>query len=91
MLAELDVAESVLLWNVVPTHPHQPGRPWSNRPPTSAEVEAALPFLRELAHGRRVIAVGRLAERVTGAPAVRHPAYGGAAGFRDGLAALLRS
>jgi uracil-DNA glycosylase len=91
VLAELGLAESVLLWNVVPTHPHEPGRPRSNRPPTRAEVEAALPFLRELAKRRRVIAVGRLAERATGAPAVRHPAHGGAARFRDGLAALLEA
>jgi hypothetical protein len=32
-----------------------------------------------------VIAVGRLAARVTGAPYVRHPSHGGATGFRAGL------
>jgi len=36
-----------------------------------------------------VIAVGRLAESVTGAPYVRHPAHGGAGAFRDGLCRLL--
>ena len=88
VLAELGIAESVLLWNVVPTHPHVPGRPLSNRRPTRAEVRVALPFLVELTRGRRVLAVGRLAESVLGAPYVRHPSHGGARGFRETLAAL---
>ena len=43
-----------------------PGPPTSNRPPTRAEVEAGLPFARELARGRRVVAVGRIAEAALG-------------------------
>ncbi|MGH7359288.1 MAG: uracil-DNA glycosylase family protein, partial [Candidatus Rokuibacteriota bacterium] len=31
VLVELGLAEDVLLWNVVPTHPHRPGCPDSNR------------------------------------------------------------
>jgi uracil-DNA glycosylase len=89
VLTELALEERVLLWNVVPTHPHRPGEPASNRPPTHAEVEAALPFLEELASGRRVLAVGRLAAAVLGAPYVRHPSHGGAREFRDGLVELL--
>ena len=77
-----DLGLEVLCWNVVPTHP---GTECSNRRPTRAEVEASLPFLEELARGRRILAVGRLAERVTGAPYVRHPSHGGAAGFQAGL------
>ena len=87
VLAELRLEEHVLLWNVVPTHP---GTETSNRRPSRAEVEASRPFLDELVAGRRAIAVGRLAERVLGAPYVRHPSHGGAADFRDGLATLLR-
>jgi uracil-DNA glycosylase len=79
-LDELDV--DVLCWNVVPTHP---GTASSNRSPTRTEVEASLGFLREMAQGRRILAVGRLAQAVTGAPYVRHPARGGAAEFRAGL------
>jgi uracil-DNA glycosylase len=79
-LAELEL--DALCWNVVPTHP---GTSTTNRRPTAAEVAASLPFLEELARRRRVIAVGRLAERVTGAPYVRHPSHGGAAAFRAGL------
>ena len=86
VLAELGLEEQVLLWNVVPTHP---GTPCSNRPPRRAEVDASSLFLRELASDRRVVAVGRLAETVLGAPYVRHPSHGGAAEFRAGLHRLL--
>jgi uracil-DNA glycosylase len=89
VLAELGLEERFLLWNVVPTHPHLPGEPDSNRRPTRAEIEAALPFLEELASGRRPIAVGRLAAAVLDAPYVRHPSYGGSQEFRSGLVELL--
>jgi uracil-DNA glycosylase len=79
-LAELELEP--LCWNVVPTHP---GTRSSNRRPTRREVEAGRPFLEELASGRRILAVGRLAAAVTGAPYIRHPAHGGAAEFRAGL------
>jgi uracil-DNA glycosylase len=79
-LAELEV--DALCWNVVPTHP---GTPTSNRRPTKAEVLAARPFLGEIAAGRRILAVGRLAAEATGAPYLRHPSHGGAVEFRAGL------
>jgi hypothetical protein len=79
-LAELGL--DALCWNVVPTHP---GTPSSNRRPTRSEVAAARPFLEQIASGRRVLAVGRLAAAATGAPYVRHPSHGGAAEFRAGL------
>ena len=79
-LAEAGV--DALCWNVVPTHP---GTASSNRRPSGAEVDAARPFLEELAAGRRVLAVGRLAAAATGAPYIRHPSHGGAAEFRAGL------
>ena len=85
-LADLEIADDVLLWNLVPTHP---GTETSNRPPTRAEIEASEPFLAALAQGRRVIAVGRLAHARLGGPYVRHPSHGGAAQFRDGLARAL--
>ncbi len=85
MLAELGVEDDVLLWNVVPTHPHRPGLPYTNRRPTRDEVESSARFLAGVARGRRLVAVGRLAEAVTGAPYVRHPSHGGAAEFRAGL------
>ncbi|MFL5920995.1 MAG: uracil-DNA glycosylase [Gaiellaceae bacterium] len=78
VLTELEIEEDVLLWNLVPTHP---GTETSNRRPTRSEVEAGLPFLRELARGRRAIPVGRLAHAVLGDPYVRHPSHGGAGAF----------
>jgi uracil-DNA glycosylase len=82
VLAELGLEDSVLLWNVVPTHP---GTESSNRPPRRDEITAGISFARELAQGRRVIAVGRVAEAVLEVPYVRHPSHGGAAEFRAGL------
>jgi uracil-DNA glycosylase family 4 len=84
VLAELGLEEAVLLWNVVPTHP---GTERSNRRPTRAEVAAARPFLDELARGRRIVAVGRLAAAVLEAPYVRHPAHGGGRAFQEGIRA----
>ena len=84
-LAELGLEADVLLWNVVPTHPHRRGDPRSNRPPTRTEVRAAMRFLEQLVAGRRAIAVGRLAHAVLGGRYVRHPSHGGSAEFRAGL------
>jgi len=89
VLAELRIEEDVLLWNVVPTHPHEPGRPYTNRRPSRVEVEVSSRFLGGVARGRRLVAVGRLAERATGAPYVRHPSHGGGAEFRHDLEELL--
>jgi uracil-DNA glycosylase len=88
-LAELGIAGDVLLWNLVPTHPHRPGVPRSNRRPTAAEIAGGLPFVEHMAKGRRVLAVGRLAQQALDAPYVRHPSHGGAAEFRATLAACL--
>jgi uracil-DNA glycosylase len=85
-LAELGLGDDVLLWNVVPTHP---GDERSNRRPTRVEIEHGLPFARELARGRRVVAVGRIAHEAFGGGYVRHPSHGGAAEFRAGLMALI--
>jgi uracil-DNA glycosylase len=89
VLDELGAERDVLLWNVVPTHPHQPGLPLSNRPPTRPEAACGMELLRELAAARRVVAVGRLAERFLAAPYVRHPSRGGATAFRADLIRLL--
>ena len=92
-LAELGVADDVLLWNLVPTHPHRPEEPQSNRPPTRDEVAAGRPFLEALAASgppdRRMLGVGRLAQQELGCPYVRHPSHGGAAAFGETLAACL--
>jgi uracil-DNA glycosylase len=86
VLDELGLEQRVLLWNVVPTHP---GTETSNRRPSRAEIEAGLSYARQLARGRRVIAVGRLAEFALGGPYVRHPSHGGAVPFRRQLKTAL--
>ncbi|MDQ4029413.1 MAG: uracil-DNA glycosylase [Actinomycetota bacterium] len=85
-LSELGLSEEVLLWNLVPTHP---GTERSNRRPTRLEIAAARPFLAELAGGRRLIPVGRLAQAELGGHYVRHPAHGGGRDFRAGLLQVL--
>jgi uracil-DNA glycosylase len=95
VLREFGVEDDVLLWNLVPTHPHRPGEPLSNRPPTRAEIAAARPFLDALAgagpSNRLLLGVGRLAQRELEIRYVRHPSHGGAAEFRATLASCLSS
>jgi uracil-DNA glycosylase len=91
VLAELGVEQGVLLWNLVPTHPHEPGEARSNRRPTREEVEAGRPFLHRLASGRRIVPVGRLAHAELGGPYIRHPSHGGAREFRAALLEFLRA
>ncbi len=94
VLGELGAERRVILWNTVPTHPHRPGVPLSNRRPAVAEVEAGAVFARrliELVRPATVVAVGRIAESVLGDAAtyVRHPANGGGAAFAEGMRAIL--
>jgi uracil-DNA glycosylase len=86
-LAELGIADDMLLWNVVPTHP---GTFRANRRPTTAEICGGMPFLEALLVGRVPIAVGRVAQAVLGGGYVRHPSHEGAAEFRAGLLLSIR-
>jgi uracil-DNA glycosylase len=86
VLAELGVEDDVLLWNVVPTHP---GTETSNRAPTRGEVAQGRVFADELAVGRCVLAVGRVAHAALGGAYVRHPSHGGAAAFTAALHGLI--
>jgi uracil-DNA glycosylase len=99
-LQGLGIAEHVVLWNAFPWHPHRPGAPYSNRRPTRAELHQGVPSLKAvLARFDRatVIAVGQIAHQALvalvgpGVPLLRHPAYGGARAFAEGLAALVRT
>jgi uracil-DNA glycosylase len=83
-----------VLWNALPLHPHQAERPWSNRTPTRSEFvmgRAALRMLVDAYPQAVVVAVGRHAQTLLGdvldrdVPGVRHPAYGGATEFAEGL------
>jgi hypothetical protein len=86
-------ARGVLLWNTFPWHPHAARGPLSNRTPERRLVAANLDVLEALlaevggARGARILAVGRTARAALAtlgveAPALRHPAYGGAGLFR---------
>jgi uracil-DNA glycosylase len=86
VLAELGLTQHVLLWNVVPTHP---GTESSNRRPSRAEVTSGLRFVAQLAAGRQLVAVGRLAQEACDGLPLRHPSHGGAREFRAGLVELL--
>jgi uracil-DNA glycosylase len=86
VLLRLGLADDVLLWNVVPTHP---GTASTNRPPTRREVQDGLRFLEVVRRGRFTVPVGRTAELALGVPGVRHPAHGGAGRFEAGLIELL--
>ena len=90
ILEELGAERRVILWNTVPTHPHVPNNPLSNRRPTRAEMVAGAGYaerLIDIAQPRLLIAVGRVAAEVLGdrAQYVRHPAQAGATAFRLGM------
>ncbi len=91
LLEELGVEDRVILWNTVPTHPHHPGRPLSNRRPTREEIEQGRVLLDQLMAAvkpKLLVAVGRIAESMlagSGAVYVRHPAQSGATAFRRGM------
>ncbi|NUU06050.1 uracil-DNA glycosylase [Leifsonia sp. C5G2] len=88
-----------LSWPVYPHHPFVAGKPQTNRTPRSSEVRAGGPVALELIESlgiETVVAVGRkaqgaLAEAGIEAPAIRHPAQGGARMFTDQLLALNRA
>lgn len=88
-----------LSWPVYPHHPFVAGKPQTNRTPRSSEVRAGGPVAMELLRALRIetiVAVGRkaqgaLAEAGIEAPAIRHPAQGGARMFTDQLLALNRA
>ena len=98
-LHALDLADRTVLWNAFAWHPFKPGQPYSNRPPTRAELEDG----REVLDGvldefaaASLVAVGQVADRAlrglgrTPDATLRHPSMGGANEFRAGLRALAK-
>jgi uracil-DNA glycosylase len=91
-----DLEPLPLLWNAFPFHPFHPGRPESNRVPTSAELAAGAPFIERLIRLfgiTRVVAVGNQASASLEKLAVehdrvRHPSMGGKVQFVAGMARL---
>ncbi len=88
---------SVILWNAFPWHPYKPDKGMlSNRTPTDEEMglgQPVLEALRAFAPTAKILAVGQksaalLAAMGIEAPALRHPANGGAGKFRTQLGVL---
>ncbi|MFF1574262.1 uracil-DNA glycosylase [Leifsonia sp. NPDC058292] len=85
-----------LTWPIYPHHPFVAGNSRTNRTPRPAEVRAGTPVALELARAfgiETIVAVGRKAQGALAAegieaPAVRHPAQGGARQFAEQVAAL---
>ena len=81
------IGDPILLWNAFPLHPHEAGKPLSNRGHTRAEREATWPLtlaLIGMVHPNRIVAMGRdAADALAGgdvpACGVRHPSQGGRA------------
>lgn len=93
VLEDLRAEQRVILWNTVPTHPHVPGKPLTNRRPTSEEIAAGrvlVERLVDIVHPRLLVGVGRIAcAALPQAQYVRHPAQSGATAFRLGMRAIL--
>lgn len=62
LLASVGAGDRTLLWNAFPLHPHDPGKPCTNRTPTSAELDSGMDTLRLAIAGRRIVCVGKKAE-----------------------------
>ena len=81
------ISSPIFLWNVFPFHPHEPGRPLTNRAHNAKERRAGEELLAELLcmlNPARLIAIGNdatvTARRMVGQTRViqvRHPSYGG--------------
>lgn len=93
VLEDLRAEQRVILWNTVPTHPHVPGKPLTNRRPTREEIAAGrllVERLVDIVHPRLLVGVGRIAcAALPQAQYVRHPAQSGATAFRLGMRAIL--
>ncbi len=91
--ALLPVFPRFFLWNAVPLHPHEKGRPLTIRTPGAREIRAFCPLLKELYDAlgpAQVVAIGRRAQAALGlieVPCVyvRHPAQAGAREFLEGM------
>lgn len=83
--ARARVARKVCYWNVFPFHPHEEGRPQTNRSHTRKERKVGIEFLSQLLQlipVTRVVAIGNDASYALDSinidhRRIRHPSYGG--------------
>lgn len=95
ILPELGVVP--LVWGSFPLHPHQPGKPLTNRTPRATEIPVGEPFVRDLLNllsPDKIIAVGNvgyglLTSMGISCVKIRHPANGGKNDFVAGLRAVV--
>lgn len=98
-LYEQALAERTFLWNAFPLHPHDPGRPLSNRTPTRAELAAGEPVLSALRKAMPDAVLAAVGNKASEAltrlghahVALRHPAYGGVPEFVAGITRLAQT
>ena len=95
----LEVIEvPVFMWNVFPFHPHEQGKPFTNRAHTAIERDKGVELLAivvAMLKPKRLVAIGndayRIAEREFSylpVHKVRHPSYGGEKDFERQLRKL---
>lgn len=98
-LWKLGIAETTVMWNAFPFHPHKPGDLYSNRAPTRLEVSMASDVTRmvlTMFEGAQVICVGQVASKALTdrgiyiAKTVRHPSMGGASRFREQMESIVK-
>ncbi|MCC6802781.1 MAG: uracil-DNA glycosylase [Anaerolineae bacterium] len=97
LLPELGIVP--LVWGAYPLHPHQPGKPLTNRTPRVTEIPVGEPFVRDLLDmlaPKKIIAVGNvgyglLTSMGISCVKIRHPANGGKNDFVAGLRAAVRA
>lgn len=86
----------VILWNIFPFHPHQPGQLLTNRTPSKEELDVGIEYARqlmELVPGMQVLAIGQKAANTLEKYGVAcmtapHPSMGGANRFKAKVAEL---
>jgi len=84
------------VWASFPFHPHQPGKPMSNRAPRASELKVGQPYLQAVMgffDVKEIVAIGNKADASLtdlGIPheKVRHPSQGGKPAFVAGMHAL---
>lgn len=97
-LYEQQLADQAFLWNAFPLHPHEPGKPHTNRTPTRAELaagEGVLRALRLCLPDAVLAAVGNKSSEALSRLGyahvpLRHPAYGGVPEFVAGVERLAK-
>lgn len=84
-----------ILWNAFPFHPHQGGKPETNRKPNFSEIKEGEIYLRiiyDLFKPRKLCSLGRVGESIlrelfpeSMISYIRHPSHGGKKDFIQGM------